>query len=292
MLAPIVIFVYNRLLHTQRTIDSLKLNELANESELIIFSDGRKNELDVRVNDVRDYLKSISGFKMIKVVERVWNYGLAQSIIEGVSEVLAQYDKIIVLEDDMVTSPYFLTYMNRSLDMYEQEKNVASIHGYIYPIKRELPPTFFIKGADCWGWATWSRAWAVFNPNGKELYEQILSRNLQREFNFNNSFDYLKMLENQIQGKNDSWAIRWYASTFLQNMYTLYPGKSLVYNIGNDKSGTHSEMTNRFDVELANDLDLKKIVVSEEVENRLAFEKYFKPSILTKFKQLILNFIL
>lgn len=166
MNAPIALFVYNRLNHTQRTITALQQNSLAQESELYIFSDGPKDEAGVeKVETIRKYLKTISGFKSVHIKERPENWGLAKSIIEGATEIVGQFGKIIVLEDDIVTSPHFLKYLNEALDLYQNEEKVISVHGYIYPVKQVLPETFFLRGADCWGWATWQRGWRLFQPD-------------------------------------------------------------------------------------------------------------------------------
>ncbi|MDD4082332.1 MAG: glycosyltransferase [Sphaerochaetaceae bacterium] len=155
--APIVLFVYSRLDHTKRTVEALKNNLLADESNLIIFSDAPKNEKSKKaVEEVRKYIHSIKGFKSVKIIERKNNVGLANSIIDGVTKVVNKYGKIIVLEDDLVTSKYFLNFMNDSLELYKNESKVISISGYTYPVGG-LAETFFIKGTDCWGWATWKR---------------------------------------------------------------------------------------------------------------------------------------
>src|ERR1017187_10294631 len=168
--APIALFVYNRLDHTRRTIEALARNELANESSLVVFSDGPKSPEDsLKVDEVREYIRSASGFQTVNLVCRPINRGLADSIISGVTEILSAHEKIIVLEDDLITSPFFLRYMNEALDLYEQAAEVISIHGYVYPIQERLPETFFINGADCWGWATWRRGWKLFDPDGASL---------------------------------------------------------------------------------------------------------------------------
>lgn len=156
MPAPVALFVYNRPWHSRQTIEALQANALARETELYIFSDGPRAEADVKkVEEVRNYLRSVEGFQSVHIVESNVNKGLAKSVIAGVTNVLQTNSNIIVLEDDMVTSAFFLTYMNRALELYKNETDVISIHGYIYPVKEALPETFFLKGADCWGWATW-----------------------------------------------------------------------------------------------------------------------------------------
>ena len=276
-LSPITLFVYNRLDHTRQTVEALQKNELAKQSELFIYSDAPKNETaQQKVNEVREYIKSVDGFKKITIIERDKNWGLANSIIDGVTNIVNEYGKIIVLEDDLVTSPYFLKFMNEALEMYKDDLKVASIHGYIYPID-DLPEVFFIKGADCWGWATWKNKWDVFESNGQNLLDELKSRKLEKEADFNNSIDFTKMLKDQIQEKNNSWAIRWYMSTFLKNMLTLYPSKSLIQNIGFDKSGSHCGSTDIFSV-VVNECDIvsSKIKIIEDVDSRTKMELFFK----------------
>ena len=276
--APILLFTYNRLEHTKRTIEHLVKNDLAKYSFLYIYSDGPKNsfEHDI-IEELRNYLKSVVGFKKVNIICRYENYGLAKNIISGVTEVCNEYGKVIVLEDDIITSSYFLNFMNDGIDKYHTMPNVSSIHGFVYPTNINLPETFFIKGADCWGWATWSSAWSCFEFDGSKLLNEIKNNKLQKEFNFKNTFDYYQMLEDQVNGKNDSWAIRWYASCFLKNMYTLYPGKSLVVNFGFDNSGIHSGETNIFNQTLfKNKINVKSIPIAQSDIGYKAFMTYFK----------------
>jgi hypothetical protein len=277
MVAPIALFVYNRPDHTRKTIEALSRNELALQSRLIVFSDGPRDKKDaIQVEQVRDYINTVKGFESISIIPSISNKGLANSIISGVTMVLSEYDRVVVLEDDMVTSPQFLRYMNNSLEFYENDEDVISIHGYIYPVNVLLPDYFFLKGADCWGWATWSRGWKIFQPDGKKLLEELERRNLLKEFDFEGSYPFTKMLREQIAGKNNSWAIRWYASAFLHEKFTLYPGKSYVQNIGNDASGTHSSMTNKFQVDRLNLKLLScKIEIKEDACARRIISRYF-----------------
>ncbi|AKD04462.1 glycosyl transferase [Pontibacter korlensis] len=294
-LAPIVLFVYNRPLHTQRTVEALLKNALAAESDLYIYADAAKSEESVsKVLQVRDYIKNIKGFRSLHIVERDTNLGLAESVILGVTDVVNQYGKVIVVEDDLVTSPYFLTYMNKGLDLYQSDDEVISIHAYTYPIKMKGVKTFFLKGADCWGWATWKRGWSLFDKDGQKLLNQIKRNNLSKAFDFNGSYPYTQMLQKQISGKNDSWAIRWYASAFLHNKYTLYPAKSLIQNIGLDLSGTHSDTTGNYNDDSLSDEQfnqLEKIKVEENQEARKLFEMFFRKNTKIGLKQRIINFI-
>ena len=257
----------------------LQNNEAIN-TELYIFADGhrenRPNDFQ-KVSEVRNYIKGITGFKKIEILEQSINQGLAKSIISGVTYVLQRHPTVIVLEDDMEVSSQFLKYMNSNLALYENDESVISIHGYIYPIPATLPNSFFLKGADCWGWATWRRGWKLFNENGQYLYDEIARQGRISEFNFWNSYDYYGMLKNQIDGKVNSWAIRWYASAFLNNKLTLYPGKSMVKNIGFDNSGEHCGSDDRFLV--SNNGSIKfdeKVKPVEDLNSKLKIAQFFK----------------
>ncbi len=299
--APIALFVYNRLSHTEQTIQALNRNYLSSDSDLYIFSDAPKEDTDHHsVSQVRNYIHSITGFKSIHIIERTHNMGLANSIIDGVTTIVNRYGRVIVLEDDLVTNAYFLQYMNDGLEMYENESKVASIHGYIYPLQNahELPDTFFIRGADCWGWATWKRAWDVFEADGELLLTKLNeNEKLRYLFNFNDTENYILMLEQQILGINNSWAVRWYASTFLEGMKTLYPARTLIKNIGLDNTGTHCGQTGKFNSEYwENYTGLHKISICESREAREKIQLFFRPKrkkilekILFKLKQKFLK---
>jgi hypothetical protein len=276
--APLALFVYNRQDHTRRTVDALQQNKLAKESDLIVFSDAPKSEAQAeKVYEVREYIRQINGFKSVTIVERGANFGLARSIIDGVTTIVSKYGRIVVLEDDMVTSPYFLTYMNEALEKYADDDRVVSIHGYVYPVAQPLPEAFFLPGADCWGWATWSRGWACFNSDGQFLLDELKRRKLIHAFDYNCAYSYSKMLEGQINGTNDSWAVRWYASAFLMDKLTLYPGRSLVHNIGNDNSGTHCGESSSLDIELSKTpINLSNIPVQTSKIGMRAFEDFFR----------------
>jgi hypothetical protein len=230
------------------------------------------------VQAVREYARTITGFRSVTCIERERNLGLAQSIITGVTEVVARYGRVIVLEDDMVTSPFFLKFMNEALELYRDEERVISIHGYIYPVKRELPETFFLRGADCWGWATWKRGWDLFEPDGTRLLGELDRRGLRKAFDLGGAYGYTRMLKEQIAGRNDSWAIRWHASAFLREKLTLYPGTSLVRNIGTDASGSHfNSSTNLFDTALATrPVRLSPVPVVEDPEAREAVAGFYR----------------
>ena len=277
--APIVLFVYNRPYHTRRTLEALSRNELAIESDLFIFADGAKenatSEQLHQIEETRKVIKEKQWCKNVEIIESTKNKGLANSIIDGVTKIVNQYGKIIVLEDDLLTGKYFLNYMNDALDKYENEDRVISIHGFMYEHSENLQETFFIKGADCWGWATWKRGWDLFNPDGNELLKRIKKQKLGKQFDLDGVYDYVKMLKNQIKGKNDSWAIRWHASAFLADKLTLYPSKSLVVNFGFDGSGTHcSELQMKFNEDYENTkIKIDKILIEENQNARNVLKK-------------------
>lgn len=289
-ISPIVLFTYNRPDHTRQTLAALAANELANESNLFIYSDApRSEQAEKGVGEVRNLIRNTTGFRSVTIIERSENYGLSRSIISGVSELVAKFGRVIVLEDDLVTSPHFLRYMNDALNCYADEEQVISIHAYVYPVKERLSNTFFLRGADCWGWATWKRGWDLFEPDGVKLLQELKAKKLVHEFDFNGTYPYTQMLEKQVLGENDSWAIRWYASAFLQNRLTLYPGRSLVQNIGNDASGTHCGVSGRFDSGLSPlPVEVDIIPVQESLQARDSFCQYFKSG-KVPFMQKLLN---
>lgn len=238
--APILLFVYNRPAHTRRLVESLLRNAEAARSSLFIYSDAPRDE-SVRpaVDEVRRYVRSIRGFDRVEVVERTENWGLARSIIDGVSTALQRFDRVIVLEDDLVLSPYFLRFMNEALETYKDEPRVGHIQACDFTQDPSLPDTFLIKWTGSWGWATWRRAWKHFNPDGQALLDELERRRLTRTFDFDGAYRYTRMLRRQVEGKNNSWAIRWNASLFLADILSLNVGRSLVQNTGFDGSGTH-----------------------------------------------------
>jgi hypothetical protein len=292
-LAPIAIFVYKRLDYLKILINSLKKNKLFRCSQIFFFSDSWKNEADKQdVLKVRKYISKIAESKKINIIFREKNYGLSGNIINGINQVLKNKNKIIVLEDDLKLSKNFLNFINDGLEIYKHEHKVASINGWFFPTpyNKNMPDHFFIRGADCWGWGTWKRAWNKFEPNASILLNRIKNKKLDKLFNFNNSFAYTRMLQNQVQKKNDSWAIRWYASVFLKNMFTLYPKVPLVQNIG-----TCNGENSKYDfLKLSSSILKKKYkpivkssLISENKYFRKQIEIFFNRGLLYKIKELI-----
>lgn len=276
--SPILLFVYNRLSHTQRCVEALQRNKLASESELFIYSDGAKDESqEEAVCEVRNYIHTISGFKQITLIARKENWGLARNIIDGVTTQVNRYGKVIVLEDDLIVTPYFLRFMNDALETYKDEPKVGHIQACDFTQDTSLPDTFLIKWTGSWGWATWERAWKYFNPNGKELLQELEQRKLTYTFDFNGKYGFTRMLRRQIEGKNNSWAIRWNASLFLKDILSLNVGRSLVQNEGFDGSGTNCGGGGLYASNLyLEPLAVHKITpVTENREARQAFIRYY-----------------
>jgi hypothetical protein len=252
--APVILFAYNRPEHTRLTLQSLKKNALAEDSGLFIYADGPKADADAeqrkKIEEVRSVAREDKWCGEVTIIESDENRGLAASVIHGVTETVNKFGKVIVLEDDLVSDRFFLKFMNDALELYEKNENVIGATGYIYPVKQALPETFFLRGADCWGWATWKRGWDLLEKDGRKLLLEIEKKNYTNDFDFFGSYPYTQMLRDQIEGKNNSWAILWYASAYLQNKLTLYPGESLIQNIGVDGSGTHSGVTDQFKIQL------------------------------------------
>lgn len=249
--APVCLFTYNRLEETRDTVNALRDNVLATESELFIFSDGWKNEANKQdVLKVRKYLKTITCFKSITIIERSANFGLAKSIIEGVSEVIERYGKVIVLEDDLLTSNNFLLFMNHALDYYACNNRVWSVSGFSfpfnYPVDYHFDAAFGVR-ASSWGWATWADRWGAVDWDVSDYDTFMKDKQKKKGFNLGGS-DLCKMLNDQMTGKINSWAIRFCYSQFKHNAFDIFPKISKVKNIGFSNEATHTAgMSSRFD---------------------------------------------
>ena len=278
-LSPVLLFVYNRPVHTRQAVSSLLRNRLAAQTPLFVYSDAAKNESDIPlVDEVRAYVHRIDSFASVTVVERDTNWGLARNIIDGVTTLVARFGRVIVLEDDLVVAPYFLQFMNDALRVYKDEERVGHIQACDFTCDPSLPDTFLIKFTGSWGWATWERAWKHFNPDGRVLLEEMERRHLTRVFDFGGRYPFTRMLRRQIEGKNNSWAIRWNASLFLAVILSLNVGRSLVQNNGFDGSGTHCGDDDLYRSSLWMQ-PLPVVPVSPVTENRearRAFARYYR----------------
>lgn len=269
-LAPIVLFVYNRPQHTLRTLEALAKNELADYSVLYIYADGPKPNADeesiVNIEETRRILRLQQWCGKVHIIESNKNKGLADSIIEGVTEIVDKYGTVVVLEDDIVTAPLFLTYMNKALKLYEKENKIMHISGFLpYTTgAKKLQDTFFLRFMSCWGWATWRDRWRQLITDIDYLYDTLPKRFDFDDFNLNGVLDQFSQVESNYDGRLKTWAIKWYSTIFLKDGLCLYPKQSLVENIGFDGSGenTFSE-DGSFDVRLAKEINVLPIKIEE-----------------------------
>ncbi len=245
--APIAIFVYKRPSHTLQMITSLMQCPEFEKSPVYVFCDGAKHPVDREVVARTRGIIRLSVGQNVQIIESDHNLGLANSIIAGVSRLLSDYDRVIVVEDDLVVSPGFLQYMNAALVAYEREPSVMHVSGYMYTIPEFANRTeaMFLPFISSWGWATWRRAWAYFDAEaiGWEVLQK--DQEIRSRFDLDNSYDYSSMMKRQMAGETDSWAIRWYWSIFKNQGYAIFPPVSYVINIGFDGSGSHGWLTAR-----------------------------------------------
>jgi glycosyltransferase involved in cell wall biosynthesis len=290
-LAPIVLFCYNRPAHLQQTIEALQQNELASESDLIIYSDGPKKASDEPlIATLRSFLATVKGFKTLRVVKSETNLGLAASVIQGVTQVLQEFKKVIVLEDDMLSAPDFLTFMNEALTVYESRNDIFSVTAYGPPIS--LPADYgndlyLAPRASSWGWGTWLDKWqrADWQVNA---FSELKNNKEQRNKFTTGGEDLWPMLVKQQRKVIDSWAIRWTYSQFLNNAYGVYPVHSKIRNIGTDGSGTNFTFKTGY---YGSEMSAGKIRIDPDIqpdhEVIKAFGDYYKLPITLKIKNRI-----
>ncbi len=247
MLAPIALFTYNRPEHTAKVLETLANNAEAKDSVLFVFCDGVKETTDInnveKINEVRNIVKNEKRFQRVVITLQDKNLGLANSIISGVSTILNDFESVIVVEDDLILSPYFLSFMNDSLIKYCDNLKVGQVGACnFFACGTKYPETFFLHIPDCWGWATWKNRWVLFNPDAIELLRLLkLDENKMFKFNANGAYDFQGMLEDQIDNKVNSWAIRWQATCVLNDLMTIYPNPSLTNHIASIHA-THANM--------------------------------------------------
>lgn len=289
-LSPIVLFVYNRPWHTKQTVEALQKNELASQSELFIYCDNAKNkDAQKSVNEVRNFVDNIDGFKKVTIIKREKNWGLADSIIDGVTNIVDKYGKIIVLEDDLVTSPYFLKFMNEALEVYKNKEKVWHISGWNYPIEIDgFDDVFLWRLMNCWGWATWADRWQYFEKDVDKTINEFSNDAIKR-FNLDGTEDFWSQVTANKDNKINTWAIFWYATIFQQNGLCLNPTQTFVENIGHDGSGIHCGDKKRYldIVNLKHNLNLISNL-KESKEYIELIKRNMKKSVFSKIKRLII----
>lgn len=294
--APVVLFTYKRLNTLEQTINALKGNFLAKDTELYIFSDGAKyKEDEAIVDEIRSYLKSVDGFKKVRVFEAVANKGLATSIIDGVTQILQFSETVIVLEDDLLTTPNFLSYMNFCLKRYNSIEKVFSISGYSFDFgiaPGYLHDSYFLNRGWSWGWATWKARWDKIDWDVKDYTDFYRNKSKRQAFSKGGS-DLNKMLEKQMSGKLDSWAIRWFFHQFKVGGLTVYPILSKINNNGFDQDATHTTGSSKRylpSMDTANKVDFK---LPSDAEVNVYYQDRFRKKmglnarILSKIETLI-----
>ena len=296
-LAPIVLFVYNRPAHTRRTVETLRENHLATESELIIYSDGPKDiSQGALVNEVRNYIKTIDGFKKVEIIEREKNFGLAKSIISGVTDVLSKYPKTIVLEDDLISSDRFLLFVNQALIQYSDDKRIFSVSGYSFPIK--IPSTYEYDGYCSYrsmssSWGTWENRWKHADWEVKDSPDFMKDREKQRSFNRGGD-DLSDMLKAQVLRGINSWSIIWDYTHFKNDAFCLCPVISKIFHIGFDGTGVHGDnklfQQSPLITENVKTFNLPKDAVVESFVHD-EFKRLHKYSIKTKIKRIMINYL-
>jgi len=284
-LAPIILFVYNRPLHTLQTLEALSKNYLAENSTLYIYADGPKedssHETLKAIHETRKLLRLKKWCKETIVIESNTNKGLANSIIQGVTEVINQHGKVIVLEDDLITSRGFLEFMNKALTTYEENKIVMHVSGYMYPVSSKVEnATVFLRILSCWGWATWKRAWDYFSGDVEKHLKHLNSKKKITRFNILGSAPFYNQLIDNYRGTIDTWAVKWYASWYLENGISLFPSTTLVVNIGHDGSGVHCGIDNDYQPNfVANAIEVKSFAANEIKEDQQylkLIDKFYK----------------
>lgn len=275
-LAPIVLFVYNRPVHTRFALQALQKNFLASESKLFVFCDGPKNnssnEAKKNIDEVREVVKSAKWCGEVEIIESVSNKGLGPSVREGVSNIVEEYGKVIVLEDDLITSPAFLTYMNKALAYYSHRKAVFSISGYNLPPRKMKTPIDYpydvfacLRNAS-WGWATWDDRWKQIDWDTKAYTDMLQNPFMKKAFNRGGD-DVFGLLDGLKTGKLNIWSIQFTLAHFANHAVTISPLVSYVDNLGLDGSGENCGTSEALRVENLNqktDLNFLDVIYEDE----------------------------
>ncbi len=290
-LAPIILFVYNRADHALQTLQALAKNDLAQESELFIYADGPKSnttdEQRAKIAEVRCVIRQEQWCGKVHIIESEKNKGLADSIIGGVTETVNKYGRVIVLEDDIYTSPGFLRHMNEALEMYKDDEQVMQVSGYIYPHKYKAPvDTCFLRIMSCWGWATWKRAWDHYEHDIDVHLSHYNTPKLKKLFDIEGHGSFYWQLVANKNKEIYTWAVRWYASWLYAGGYNLFPTVTMVQNIGMDNTGEHSSAIDalHYNSYMAKKVVLQRILIQEDMKMRGAIDKFFKEAYKRSWK--------
>lgn len=284
--SPVLVVGYNRPAHLGRCLKSLSFNSNFSKHPVFIYLDGPSNNQFLSVCEealtvAQDFAKQNDN---VKVFSNSNNFGLGKFVLFSIDNIFSFNDTIIVVEDDLVLSPYFLEFCSWGLKEYANDSSVGSISGFSLPIGF-CKSSYFLRGAECWGWATWKDRWSDFERDGAILLQRLEERKLQRVFDLDYSYQYMHMLDRQVHGSTNSWAIRWHAHNFLRGRLALYPNDSLVINIGNDGSGTNMGLTNSYVSSLAEQRPrMERIIVNEDIIARQKLIEHYKKQFRQKLR--------
>ena len=274
--APIALFIYKRPEHTERMITSLQNCDGFAESQVYVFADGPKQARDLPgVLEARAVARRLLGDHSA-YVERETNQGIEDSIISGVTQLCDQHGTVVVIEEDLVLSPHFLTFLNTGLRRYAGEPRVMQIGGYMFDVPqfRQRTEAIFLPMTSSLGWATWKRAWDQFDPAATGWRERLRDAHERNRFDLDGHFRYAKMLSHHMGSRAPAWDIRWYYTVFAKGGLSLYPPRTLVLHTGFDGSGTHDRFSlpvHQAEIETAA-IFAMPISVSESPDKGLVFE--------------------
>ena len=278
MNSPIALFSFKRPYHTSQSIKALAENKESINSDLFVFIDGPKSASQIHL---LDYVENVAltyknSFKTLSIIRSDINLGVARSQRSGVTKILKDYESVIVLEDDIIVSPYFLNYINRSLDLYKNNEKIWHINGFCYPIEYNLQECFFSR------WGTWRDRWFKFinDPLYHDPYylKAIYSNKMKSQFNLSSKINfYWSQIELNLDGKV-TWAIFWYSYIFLNKGLCLTPNISFTKNIGHDGSGVHCSENKKLQnlpINLTTINKFPKNIIEDPIALKM-FIKYFE----------------
>jgi hypothetical protein len=275
--SPVVIFAYNRPHILEKTLaQAIELNKNINR-EFYVVIDGPKNNIDFEKNSKINYL--LDKYPRLIRIQRNQNLGLEQSITQGLNDLFKSHNSLIVLEDDIEISSSFYDFIDENIEIFNSNEDVAAIHGFSPDLGKIEVDHYFLRGSDCWGWATWKRNWNLYNKSGTYLLKELKKRKLLKQFDVNHSYPFCNMLRGDILDLVDSWAIKWHASMFLSNKYSLYPYPSMITNIGFDGTGTNAPKFDSHEIQLYDKGILPEInssEIKEQVKIIKALETHYR----------------
>jgi hypothetical protein len=276
--AAIALFCFNNLGRTRRTVESLQKNALVNCSDLIVFCDGPRSTAEsIETSRVRDYVKSIRGFRNLKVVESETNKGLADSIVGGLNAVFSKNESCIVLEDDVEVSPVFLEYMNSALRKYQDDKRVWHVNGYNVPWSfAGCSETFCSRWMSCWGWGTWRDRWKEFRREPERLVREWRRQDI-RYMNINGTVDFWEQVLRNNSQQLKTWAIFWQATIQERKGLCISPRESFCRNFGFEGDGTNCGRWSAYDLaELSEKMPVLVDVIREDKVALARLQGYFR----------------